>query len=85
MSNQLVSEVALKLRTAGIIFSSLKMRYTMQKCDVILLLWGFFLVIEFVSSASLLVVEYHLGMYSGDRAVYVKDAGNEVEWEVVCL
>lgn len=66
MSNQLVSEVALKLRTAGIIFSSLKMRYTMQKCDVILLLWGLFLVIEFVSSASLLVVEYHLGMYSGD-------------------
>lgn len=85
MSNQLVSEVALKLRTAGIIFSSLKMRYTMQKCDVILLLWGLFLVIEFVSSASLLVVEYHLGMYSGDRVVYVEDPGNEVEWEVVCL
>lgn len=85
MSNQLVSEVALKLRTAGIIFSSLKMRYTMQKCDVILLLWGLFLVIEFVSSASLLVVEYHLGMYSGDRAVYVEDPRNEVEWEVVCL
>lgn len=85
MSDQLVSEVALKLRTAGIIFSSLKMRYTMQKCDVILLLWGLFLVIEFVSSASLLVDEYHLGMYSGDRAVYVEDPGNEVEWEVVCL
>lgn len=50
-----------------------------------LLLWGLFLVIEFVSSASLLVVEYHLGMYSGDRVVYVEDPGNEVEWEVVCL
>lgn len=77
--------MALKLRTTGIIFSSLKMRSTIQKCDVILLLWGLFLEIEFVSSASSLVVEYHLGMYTGDRAVYVEDPGNVVELEVVCL